>query len=133
LPVGTPRQKHLVLILAREFAANLATPTLIADDRGWLIYYNEAAEAVFGRTFAEVGEMPQEEWTARFEPRTLDSEPLPLERRPTGIALYERRAAHERFLITSVDGVEREVAVTAFPLFAHTDEFVGIVTIFWRE
>ena len=133
LPVGTPRQKHLVLILAREFAANLATPTLIADDRGWLIYYNEAAEAVFGRTFAEVGEMPQEEWTARFEPRTLDSEPLPLERRPTGIALYERRAAHERFLITSVDGVQREVAVTAFPLFAHTDEFVGIVTIFWRE
>mgnify|MGYP003694529215 CR=1 FL=1 len=44
-----------------------------------------------------------------------------------------RRAAHGRFLITSVDGVEREVAVTAFPLFAHTDEFVGIVTIFWRE
>jgi PAS domain-containing protein len=133
LPVGTPRQKHLVLILAREFASNLATPTLIADDRGWLIYFNEAAEAIFGRTFSEVGEMPLEEWTARFEPRTLASEPLPLERRPAGIALHERRAAHERFWITSVDGVDREVAVTAFPLFAHTDEFVGIVTIFWRE
>ena len=34
--------------------------------------------------------------------------------------------------ITSVDGVERDVAVTAFPLFAHADEFVGIVAIFWR-
>ena len=128
-----PRQKHLVLILAREFASNLATPTLIADERGWLIYYNEAAEASFGRTFSEAGEMPLEEWAARFAPRTLNSEPLPLERRPAGIALHERRAAHERFRITSLDGVEREVAVTAFPLFAHADELVGIVTIFWRE
>jgi len=131
--VGKPRSKHLVLILAREFASNLATPTLIADERGWLVFYNEAAEAIFGRAFSEVGEMPLEELTARFEPRTLDSERLPRERRPSGIALYERRAAHERFRITSVDGVEREVAVTAFPLFAHTDELVGTVTIFWRE
>jgi PAS domain-containing protein len=131
--VGKPRSKHLVLILAREFASNLATPTLITDERGWLVFYNEAAEAIFGRAFSEVREMPLEEWTARFEPRTLDSEPLPLERRPSGIALYERRAAHERFRITSLDGVEREVAVTAFPLFAHADELVGTVTIFWRE
>jgi PAS domain-containing protein len=127
------RHKHLVLILAREFASNLATPTLIVDDRGWLVFFNEAAEAVFGRTFAEAGEMPLDEWTGRFAPRTLESEPLPLERRPAGIALYERRAAHERFRITSLDGVEREVAVTTFPLFAHADEFVGIVAIFWRE
>ena len=35
--------------------------------------------------------------------------------------------------ITSTDGVERNVAVTAFPLFAHAEEFVGIVAIFWRE
>jgi hypothetical protein len=49
------------------------------------------------------------------------------------MAFDERRAAHERFWITSRDGVEREVAVTAFPLFAHADEFVGIVAIFWRE
>ena len=131
--MGKPRSKHLVLILAREFASNLATPTLITDERGWVVFYNEAAQAIFGRAFSEVGEMPLEEWTARFEPRTLDSEPLPLERRPSGIALYERRAAHERFRITSLDGDEREVAVTAFPLFAHADELIGTVTIFWRE
>jgi PAS domain-containing protein len=128
------RPKHLVLILAREFASNLATPTLITDERGWLVYYNEAAEEIVGSPFAEVGELPLENWTVQFSPRTLDTEdPLPLERRPTGIALYERRPAHERFRITSVDGVDREVAVTAFPLFAHVDELVGTVTIFWRE
>jgi len=127
------RKKHLVLILAREFASNLATPTLIADDQGRLVFYNEAAEGVLGRTFAETGEMSLEDWAEQFEPRTAESEPLPLERRPTGIALYQRRPAHERYQVTSTDGVERRVAVTAFPLFAHADEFVGIVAIFWRE
>jgi PAS domain S-box-containing protein len=125
--------KHLALILARQFASNLATPTLIADNRGQLIFYNEAAEELIGRTFAEAGEMPLDEWTASFQPRTADEEPLPPERRPARMAFDERRAAHERFWITSRDGVEREVAVTAFPLFAHADEFVGIVAIFWRE
>jgi PAS domain-containing protein len=127
------RSKHLVLILAREFASNLATPTLIADDRGQLVFYNEAAEEIVGMTFAETGEMPLDEWTASFSPRTLDSKPLPPERRPARIALDERRASHQRFLITGRDGVDREVAVTAFPLFAHADEFVGITAIFWRD
>ena len=127
------RHKHLVLILAREFASNLATPTLIADDRGQLIFYHEAAETVIGRPFAEVGEMPLDEWAASFSPRTRDSEPLPPERRPARIALDERRAAHQRYWVTDTEGVDRDVSVTAFPLFAHADEFVGIMAIFWRE
>jgi PAS domain-containing protein len=131
--VDSQRQKHLVLILAREFASNLATPTLLADAGGTIVFYNEAAEAVVGRRFAEAGEMQLDEWTASFVPRTVDSLPLPAERRPARIALDERRAAHERYRVTSVDGIEREVEVTAFPLFAHADEFVGIVAIFWRS
>jgi PAS domain-containing protein len=131
--VASTRQKHLVLILAREFASNLATPTLIADERGWLVFYNEAAEEILLRPFSEASEMPLEDWLGPFSPRTLESEPLPLDHLPAGIALYERRAAHQRFTITSVDGVDRNIAVTAFPLFAHTDELVGIMTIWWRE
>lgn len=132
--MAVARQKHLVLILAREFASNLATPTLITDERGCLVYFNEAAEEVFGRSFSEVGEIPIDDWTSRFEPRSIETdEPLALEQRPTGIALNERRPSHERVRITSIDGVARENAVTAFPLFAHHDELVGTVTIFWRE
>jgi len=127
------RQKHLALILAREFASNLSTPAVVADARGYLVFYNEAAEAVVGRRFGETGEMPLDEWVMAFEPRTLESEPLPRERQPARIALDERRPAHLRYLVTSADGVEREIEVTAFPLFAHTDEFVGIVVIFWRS
>ena len=127
------RQKHLVLILAREFASNLSTPTLVADADGRLAYYNEAAEAVVGRRFSETGEMPLAQWLEAFEPRESDSSPLPPERRPTRIAFVERRVAHEVYMVTSADGVEREIEVTAFPLFAHAEEFVGIVAIFWRR
>ena len=128
------RYKHLVLILARELASNLATPAAIADDEGTLVFYNEAAESVVGPPFSEVGETPMDEWTAQFNPRGLDSEePLPAEKRPARMALHERRAFHERYLATSADGVEREIAVTAVPLFAHADEFVGVLVIFWRE
>ena len=128
------RQKHLVLILAREFASNLATPTAITDEEGRLIYFNEAAEEVFGQSLSEVGEMDYGEWTSRFTPRSIESDdPLPMERRPTGFALREHRASHERFRITTIDGVAREISVTAFPLYAHPDELVGAVTIFWRD
>jgi PAS domain-containing protein len=129
--VAQRAQKHLVLILAREFASNLATPVMITNDEGTLVFFNEAAEGLVGRTFAETGEMSFEEWSARASARTLESEPLPLERRATGIALHERRPAHQQLLITGLDAREREIELTAFPLFAHGDEFLGIVAIFW--
>ena len=130
--MDTQRQKHLVLILAREFASNLSTPTLIADERGYLVFYNEAAEDVIGRRFGEVGEMPLDEWLGAFDAKTLAGDNIPPEDRPARVALDQHRASHLRYLVTSADGVEREIEVTAFPLFAHTEEFVGVVVIFWR-
>jgi len=132
LPVETRRHKHLVLILAREFASNLATPTAIADDQGTVVFYNEAAEEVVGKPFAEAAEISLDEWSTRFAPRT-ESGPVPPEQLAGQVALQERRAVHERYRVTSADGVERDVAVTAFPLLAQGEEFVGIVVIFWRE
>ena len=126
-------QKHLILILARELASNLATPTLIADERGRAVFYNEAAESVIGTPFAEMGEVGLDALGASFAPRTPEGEPRAQEDLPPRIALDERRAAHERVLVTSRDGVEREVSVAGIPLFAHADEFVGVMVIFWRE
>jgi PAS domain-containing protein len=131
--VETGKQKHLVLILARGFASNLATPMLITDEEGGLVYFNEAAESITGVPFSEAGEMSFEEWSAVSSARTPDGELLPIERRPAWIALKERRPAHDRFMITGLDGVAREVSATAFPLFAHADEFIGIVLIVWNE
>jgi PAS domain-containing protein len=133
LNLTTVPQKHLILILARELASNLATPTLIADASGQVVFYNEAAEAVIGGPFAEMGETGIDELGASFSPRTREGEPLAQGDLPGRTALDQRRAAHQRIWITSRDGVEREVSVTGIPLFAHADEFVGAMVIFWRE
>ena len=89
------RQRHLVLIAARSFAAKLATPTLIADARGNLVYYNEAAARIIGRSHTDVGDVPASRWAELFATETPDGEPLPLERMPPGIAL--REGVGERF------------------------------------
>jgi len=126
------RPKNLVLILAREFASKLATPAFVNDAEGTLVYYNEPAEVVLGRSFAEAGEMPAEQWSALFSVERPDGTPMPLEEIPGGIAMIERRPAHTALRMTGLDGVRRDLSVTAFPLLAHRDELVGVVNIFWE-
>lgn len=127
------RQKNLVLILARELASKLATPMFVADADGKLVFYNEPAEDIIGRSFSEAGEMDADQWSELFEIRTLEGKPITLEENPAGIALVNRRPAHGSLRIRGLDGVERALSVTGLPLFAHTAELVGVVAIFWEE
>jgi PAS domain S-box-containing protein len=131
--VDGPRQKPLALILAREFASTLAMPMFVADGDGNLVFYNEPAEEILGKSFAEVGEISAEEWTDLFRPQDLSGNPMPFSERPSGIALTERRPAHSEMQITRLDGQTRQVSVTALPLFAHEDEFVGALVVFWER
>jgi PAS domain-containing protein len=124
---------HLALILARELATQLATATFISDADGDLVFYNEAAERVLGRTFAEAGSMPASEWNSLFGIEDLDGTPLPLERNPGWIALAERRPAHARLRIVGLDGVRRQLSATALPLFSNPTDVVGMVAVFWEE
>jgi PAS domain-containing protein len=131
--VATRRHKHLALIIARELASQLSTATFIADADGDLVFYNEAAEAILGRTFAEAGAMPASEWPTLFRIENPDGTPVPLEELPGGIALMERRPAHTRNCIVGLDGERRMISVTALPLFAHPTEVVGMIAHFWEE
>jgi PAS domain-containing protein len=128
-----PRPKNLVLILAREFASNLATPMVLTDAEGVLVFYNEPAEILLGRSFGETGALPAERWTELFNVSRLDGSPMPREEMPGGIALLERREAHVALKITGLDGVERTVEATAFPLLDRDDRPTGAVTLFWEE
>jgi PAS domain-containing protein len=127
------RQKGLALILAREFASNLAMPIYVADADETLVYFNESAEKIAGRSFAETGEMPVRHWARMLVPRGADGSELSREEMPGGIAYLERRPAHAALRITALDGVEREIATTAFPLFGPDAEFHGIMVIFWEQ
>ena len=126
------RQPDLVLIVARSFATKLATPTLITDARGDLVFFNDAAGELIGRSYLDIGQLPVSRWQELFEPRTLDDEPLKVEQTPSGIAVLERRPVHDSFAFRGLDGREHKITVTAFPLFSHPDEVVGVMSIFWE-
>jgi PAS domain-containing protein len=128
---GRP-QKHLALILARELASQLASATFIADATGELVFYNERAEEILGRTFAEAGPMPPEEWVPLFRLEDVDGGPLPLERMPAAIALMEQRPAHGKLWMTGLDGQRRLLSVTGVPLMASPTALVGMVAMCWQ-
>jgi PAS domain-containing protein len=117
---GRP-QKHLALIIARELASQLATATFIADTAGDLVFYNEAAEEILGRTFAEAGTMSAEGWTSQFRLEELDGAAMPLERMPAGVALLGEDRPRQLWM-TGLDGERRLISVTAVPLFASGTE-----------
>ena len=125
--------KELILILAREFASMLATPVFLADGSGQLAFYNAAAEVILGKKFSEAGSFAAEEWAALFKTEALDGTPMPLETLPSGVAFLERRPAHGELRITGLDGVQRELAVTAFPLLTGQEKLAGVVAIFWTD
>jgi PAS domain-containing protein len=127
------QQRSLVLILARELADNSATPMFVVDPGGTLVFFNEPAEKVLGRTFAETGALSPQEWGTVFEPLDKDGNPISVERLPLNRALRQVTPAHMEMSITGLDGERRTIAVTAFPLFARANEFVGAVAIFWEE
>jgi PAS domain-containing protein len=130
---GEHEQRNLILILARQFAAQLATAVFLVDSDGTVIYYNEAAEELLGRRFIEGRGMTAEEWSTLFAPRRDSGEHMPLEQLPIGVAIVEREPAHGAVTIRGADGVDRRIAATAFPLFAHTEDFVGAITFFWEQ
>jgi PAS domain-containing protein len=126
-------QKSILLIVAREFASRLVTPMLIVDERGSLVFYNEPAEEVIGRTFSEAGEMPASEWATLFQIEDLEGGKIPPEQLPVSIALVQRRPSHRTIRFVALDGTRRAAVVTAFPLFARADELSGAFLIFWEE
>ena len=127
------QQRPLPLILARELASQLATATFIADAQGQLVFYNEPAEEILGRTFAEAGAMPASEWGALFNLESVDGDPLPPEQMPAAIALMHQRPAHGRLRMTGLDGVKRTLSVTGIPLFASRVDCIGMLAFFWQE
>jgi len=126
-------QRNLILILARNFAARLATAVFLVDAAGSVIYFNEAAERLLGQRFIEGAGMPAAEYVKRFQPSDDEGNPIPILETPLGIAFARKQPGHARLKIRGADGVTRPIEATAFPLLAHTEEFVGAISIFWER
>ena len=104
----------------------------LLNQDGVLVYFNDAAEQIIGRPFAEVGAVDAMEFSAIFRLSELDGEPLSRGHSPTGIAFLQRRPSHQVLLATGLDGVRRTVQATAYPLFGASQELHGVVTVFWE-
>jgi PAS domain-containing protein len=126
-------QRHLVLILARNFASRLATPVWLVDVEGAVVYFNEAAEAILGRRFTEGRGWPAAEWSTFFKPRDAEGNVVPYEELPLGVAIREGRPDHADLQIHDAEGAEHRIGVTSFPLFAHPGECLGAIAIFWEQ
>jgi PAS domain S-box-containing protein len=127
------QQRNLVLILARDLADKLASAVFVVDEEGTLVYFNEAAAEILGRTFGEVGMLREEEWSQTFVPMELDGREISPDQVPLVVARRQRKPSHRAFRIRNMEGEDRAIAVTALPLFARKDEFVGAAAIFWEH
>ena len=125
-------QPAVELILMRELAGKLAMPVFVVDPDGGLLFYNEPAEELLGMRFDETGALPLGDWAVQFTPTDERGQPLAPEALPLVQVIGTHRAAHGQFWIKGMDGANRFLEVTAFPLLGQGDVFLGAAALFWE-
>jgi PAS domain-containing protein len=126
-------QQSIELILFRQLATYLAVPVFLVDDRGDLVFLNEAAESLLGIRFDDLDDLPFETWTSMWRPRTTDGRAIAPESVPLAQAVLQRRPTHGKLAVTGSDGVDRTLSVTAFPLEGGRGRLIGAVAMFWED
>ena len=126
-------QRDVGLILMRQLASGLAVPTLIADEAGDWLFFNEPAEQLLGQRFDELGSMGTEEGNRVFHIRDERGEDLPDEQVPLTVAMRELRPVHRRAWIRGLDGQDRQIEITAYPLVGAGGHLIGGVAMFWER
>jgi len=126
-------QRDVGLILMRQLASGLAVPTLIADETGDMLFFNEPAELLLGQRFDETGDILRGEFTSSFALRDEQGNQIPEEQVPINVAMRELRAVHRRLVGRGFDGVDRNFEITAFPLLGAGGHLIGGVAMFWER
>jgi PAS domain-containing protein len=123
-------QKPLELILARNLLTSISTPAFLVDGEASIVFYNEAAAALLGRSFEDAGKMTAEEWTSTFGPLAADDSPLGVDEIPITTAIRDGRPAHGEFRIVTAKG-PRPIEASAFPIVASPKGTSGAMILFW--
>lgn len=126
------RGRGIELILMRQLASCLAAPIVLSDPRGDLIYVNEPAEQLLGLSVGDADTLSVDALAERLSIRSSGGQPLGLDELPNRLALLSGRAVQRRLQIRGIDGRDRWLDATAFPLVSPVGENVGIVSIFWE-
>jgi PAS domain-containing protein len=128
--LGGPHEVELILM--RRLAGYLAIPIFMVDASGRLLYFNEAAEPLWGRGLEEVLSIAPAELYATLEPTDEEGSPLKLDAHPIEAARARREPAHSCFSMRGLDGVSRNIEETAIPLIGQSRRLLGAVGFFWE-
>lgn len=120
------------MILLRQLASYLTLPIWMMDAKGNLIYYNEPAEGLLGVQFDDAGPIHAEQLADMFRTTHLDGEPMSDKEMPVVVALSERCPKHEKIRFCGLDGVWRDVEVSAIPIEGQGKRFLGVCATFWE-
>jgi len=101
-------QKPLELILARNLLTSISTPAFLLDHHGAMVFYNEAAGALLGRSFEDAGRMSAEEWISAYGPFGDDGKPIPLDDLKGKDPSLAAREATDR-LMAEIDRLEADL------------------------
>ena len=123
--------KPLELILARNLLTSITTPAFLVDENAQLVFYNEAAAALLGRSFEETGQMTPEQWIATFGPFGDGGDPVTLDDLPTTQAVRDGRPSHSIFQIRSANGTMHLIEASAMPIVANEAGSSGAMIFFW--
>jgi PAS domain-containing protein len=104
----------------------------LIDSEGTLVFFNEAAELLLGKKYAEVGGITANEFGTMLDLGHPDGSPMRRRDSPAGVAFYKREPAHRTVLATTLDGSRDLFEVTAYPLFGRVGEMHGVLTVFWQ-
>jgi PAS domain-containing protein len=130
--LDSPRgQRPLELILARNLLTSISTPAFLIDDQAAVVFYNEAAAALLGRSFEDAGRMTAEEWTTTFGPMDSNGRPLSVDQLAITDAIRAGRPAHGEFRIRTAGGLEQPIEASAFPIVASESDSSGAMILFW--
>jgi PAS domain-containing protein len=124
------KSQRLLLVQARNLITNLALPAVLMDPDGQLLFFNEAAGALLGRGFEEVGRLPREEWARDIGPFDGDGRPIATDELPLANALATGRPTQGRFYLRLGGQELRAMEISALPL-VEPGFLEGVLLVFW--
>ena len=124
-------QRPLELILARNLLTSLSTPGFLVDAAASVVFYNEAAAALLGRSFEDAGKMSAEEWTSTFGPLDDEGKPIDVDRLAITEAIRAGRPSHGEFRIRGASGAQAPIEASAVPIVASAQGSSGAMIFFW--
>ena len=110
----------------RQFLQGLQVPIYTTDAHGFILFYNNAAVALWGRE-PEIG---KDKWCGSYKIYNTDGVEIPLHKCPVAIAIKEARSVlPEEIILVGQHGSKKNVTIHPQPIFDENGEVVGAVNM----